>query len=139
MLTKLQNIPRRVYIRYGLLCLPGTAVLVLVLAIVQHWVPIPVWLWMTLILSWTAKEAILFPFVWRSYDSAHAEDLPTMVGRLGIARDRLAPSGYVRVNGELWKAETMNHTAPIEKNQPVRVKNIDGLKLFVEPDDAGDR
>ena len=136
--TRLQDIPRRVYIRYGLLCLPGIAAFVLVLVIIQHWLPIPIWLWITLIILWIAKEVILFPFVWRSYDHAPADDSRSMVGRWGVTRDRLAPTGYVLINGELWKAEKLANEAPIEKNQRVQVRQIDGLKLFVALDDAGD-
>ncbi len=133
-----KDIPRRVYIRYGLLCLPGTAAFILVLVIIQHWVPIPLWLWTTLCILWLAKEVILFPFVWRSYDNAPADDSRAMVGRWGVTRERLAPTGYVLINGELWKAEKMRNEAPIEKNQRVRVRHIDGLKLIVALDDAGD-
>ncbi len=137
MKSVLKDIPRRVYIRYGLLCLPGTAAFILVLVIIQHWVPIPFWLWTTLIILWLLKEVILFPFVWRSYDNAPADDSRTMVGRWGVTRDRLAPTGYVLINGELWKAEKMTNEAPIEKNQRVKVRHIDGLKLIVALDDAG--
>jgi membrane protein implicated in regulation of membrane protease activity len=136
--TKLKDIPRRVYIRYGLLCLPGTAGLVLVLIIIQYWMPIPVWLWAVLIVLWIVKEAILFPFVWRSYDPAPVDESRSMIGKRGITRDRLAPIGYVLIDGELWKAEKMADGAPIGKNRRVRVRQIDGLKLFVAPDDVGD-
>ncbi len=136
MLKRLKDIPRRVYIRYGLLCLPGTAVLILVLVIAQHWVPIPVWIWMILIILWIVKEAVLFPFVWRSYDHSPADDSRSMVGKRGVTRDRLAPTGYVLINGELWKAEKVGNEAPIEKNRQVQVRYIDGLKLFVALDDA---
>jgi membrane-bound ClpP family serine protease len=136
--TRLKDIPRRVYVRYGLLCLPGTAVLILVLVVVQHWVPIPIWIWTTLIILWIAKEAVLFPFVWRSYDHSPADDSRLMVGKRGVTRDRLAPTGYVLINGELWKAEKIGNEAPIEKNRQVQVRCIDGLKLFVALDDAGD-
>lgn len=56
-IIRLKEIPLRVYIRYGLLTIPGTVVLILVLIVVQNWVAIPVWLWVTLILLWIAKES----------------------------------------------------------------------------------
>jgi len=134
MRTSLKDIPSRVYLRYGLLTIPGTAALVLILIVVQNWVPIPVWLRVTLILLWLAKEIILFPFVWRAYDHARPEGFHSMIGQRGITRERLAPTGYVRVQGELWKAEIMLNEPPIEKNQPVRVEKVAGLKLFVVPE-----
>jgi membrane-bound ClpP family serine protease len=135
--TSLQDIPRRVYIRYGLLSIPGTAAVILILLIIQRWVAIPIWLWATLIFLWIAKDMILFPFVWRSYDQVPTEVAHAMVGARGITRDRLAPDGYILIRGELWKSEKTADSPPIDKNQPVRVIDIDGLKLFVARDDAG--
>ena len=139
MQNSLKEIPLRVYIRYGLLSLPGTIVLILILFVVRNWVPIPIWLWVTLILLWIAKEVILFPFVWRAYDHTRSEVSHSMIGKRGITKERLAPTGYILVKGELWKAEKTVNEPPIEKNIWVRVKKIDGLKLFVVPEKAEDR
>ena len=130
----LKEIPPRVYIRYGLLTIPGTVALILVLIVVQNWVSIPIWLWLTLILLWIAKEIILFPFVWRAYDHTRAEVSNSMIGVRGITKEKLAPTGYILVQGELWKAEKMVNEPPIEKNKWVRVKKMEGLKLFVVPE-----
>ena len=136
---RLKEIPSRVYIRYGLLTIPGTVVLILILIIVQNWVPIPSWLRVSLILLWIAKEVVLFPFTWRAYDHAQPEVFHPMIGLRGITKERLAPTGYILVQGERWKAEKMLSEHPIEKNRWVRVKKIEGLKLFVVPDKADDR
>jgi membrane-bound ClpP family serine protease len=133
---KLKKIPSRVYIRYGLLSIPGTVVLILILIVVRHWVPIPIWLWVTLIIFWIAKEIFLFPFVWRAYDHTHSDVSQAMIGERGITKERLAPSGYILVQGELWKAEKMINDPPIEKNTWVRVNKMDGLKLVVVADKA---
>jgi len=134
MWISLKEIPLRVYIRYGLLTIPGTVVFILVLTIVRNWVPIPFWLCVSLILLWIAKEVILFPFVWRAYDHAQPEVFHPMIGLRGITKERLAPAGYILVQGELWKAEKMLGQPPIEKNKWVRVKKLEGLKLFVIPE-----
>ena len=139
MQNSLKKIPLRVYIRYGLLSLPGTIVLILILFVVRNWVPIPIWLWVTLILLWIAKEVILFPFVWRAYDHTRSEVSHSMIGKRGITKERLAPTGYILVQGELWKADKMVNEPPIEKNKWVRVKKIEGLKLFVVPENTEDR
>ena len=130
----LKEIPLRVYIRYGLLTIPGTVALILVLIVVQNWVSIPIWLWLTLILLWIAKEIVLFPFVWRAYDHTRSEVSHSMIGQRGLTKERLAPAGYILVQGELWKAEKLVNEPPIEKNQWVRVKKLVGLKLFVVPE-----
>ena len=136
MQIKMREIPLRVYIRYGLLTIPETIVLILVLMVVRNWVPIPFWLGITLMLLWVVKEIILFPFVWRAYDHTRPEVPRSMIGQRGLTRERLAPAGYIRVQGELWKAENMLGQPPIEKSKWVRVKKIEGLKLFVVPEET---
>ena len=138
MLIRFKEIPARVYIRYGLLAIPGTVVLILVLIIAQHWVPIPFWLRITLILLWIAKEVILFPFIWRAYDHNRSEVSSSMIGKRGLTREKLAPVGYIQVQGELWQAEIMPGEPSIEKDKWVRIKNIEGLKLFVVPEETED-
>jgi membrane-bound ClpP family serine protease len=139
MKIRLREIPRHVYFRYGLLAISGTAVLVLILIVVQFWLPVPLWLRVTLILLWILKEIFLFPLVWRAYDSGATELTRPMVGLKGVTKERLAPTGYILIQGELWKAEKMNNEPPIEKDRRVRVEKIDGLKLFVVTDCLDDR
>jgi len=50
---------------------------------------------------------------------------------IGETIEALAPIGYVRVHGEMWKAESVSGN--IEKGKKVRVMRMEGLKLFVEP------
>jgi len=49
---------------------------------------------------------------------------------IGEATEDLDPLGYVRVHGELWKAESVS--GKIEKGKKIRVVQIENLKLFVE-------
>jgi membrane-bound ClpP family serine protease len=135
MWIRLREIPSRVYIKYGLLIIPGTVVLILVLIVVGNWVPIPFWLRVTLIFLWIAKEIILFPFVWRAYDHNRSEVSSPMIGERGRTRERLAPAGYIQVQSELWKAEIMPGEPSIEKDKWVRIKEMEGLKLFVVPEE----
>jgi len=136
MRPRLKEIPSRVYIRYGLLATPGTVVLVLVLIVVQNWVSLPFWLWVTLIFLWIAKEVILFPFTWRAYDSNGSEVSSSMIGERGRTRERLAPTGYIQVQSELWKAEIMPGESSIEKDKWVRILKREGLILFVVPEET---
>ena len=136
MRPRLKEIPSRVYIRYGLLTIPGTVVLILVLIVVQNWVPLPYWLRVTLIFLWIAKEAILFPFTWRAYDHNGSEVSSPMIGERGRTRERLAPTGYIQVQSELWKAEIMPGESSIEKDKWVRIMKREGLILFVVPEET---
>jgi membrane-bound serine protease (ClpP class) len=54
-----------------------------------------------------------------------------MKGEIGEVTELLEPIGYVRVHGELWKAESVS--GKIEKGKKVKVVRMEGLKLFVEP------
>ena len=52
-----------------------------------------------------------------------------LVGATGEAAERLAPSGHVRVLGELWQA---NSRSELPRGARVRVVAVDGLTLDVE-------
>jgi membrane protein implicated in regulation of membrane protease activity len=123
----------RILVRYTLLQLPALALLILILILVQQWVDLPTWIFWGSIVVWIAKDAILYPFVWRAYDRDLPQGTNTMVGVRGIAKGRLAPSGYVQIRGELWNAEVMEGNPPIEKGEDVRVRSVRGLTLIVQP------
>jgi len=127
----------RVVLRYALLQVPGTALLILILIQVRHWLDLPAWFVWGLLTIWVAKDAVLFPFVWRAYDWDRSGQAHSMVGTRGIAKERLAPSGYVQIRAELWKAEVMGGSPPIDKGEAVRVEEIHGLTLLVRPEKEG--
>ena len=124
----------RVVLRYALLQVPALALLVLLLILVQKWVDLPTWFIYGLIAFWVAKDVILFFFTWRAYDQDPNRAVNSMVGARGITKDRLAPSGYIRVHGELWQAEVMGNAWPIERGKTVRVQGVRGLTLLVQHD-----
>jgi membrane protein implicated in regulation of membrane protease activity len=130
---KPRKIPRPVYLRYVLLNIPELAAVVLILIIIEHWAVLPIWLFWSIIGFWIVKDALLFPFVWRAYDWNRTESTGSMIGAQGVARERLAPSGYVRIHGELWRAERLGEGPPIEAGQIVRLEKMEGLTVFVIP------
>lgn len=127
-----------VYLRYALLCAVELGVVVLLLVVVRQWVALSQWIFWGIVAGWLVKDLVLFPFVWRAYDpdAPDAALRADMVGARGIAKQRLDPAGYVRVRGELWKAEHRGGGPPIEAGCPVRVQGREGLILFVVPEDA---
>jgi membrane protein implicated in regulation of membrane protease activity len=132
MSLKLKQIPKPIYLRYILLNIPGLAAVILILIIIQHWVVLPVWLFWSIIVFWVVKDALLFPFVWRAYDWERPGQSRSMVGERGIAKERLAPAGYVQVHGELWRAVVIDDGPAIQMGQSVKIVKMDGLTLFVE-------
>ncbi len=55
--------------------------------------------------------------------------LTTMVGLVGVAKDDLAPEGWVLVKGEYWRAHA--EAEPIHKGDRVRVVSQEGSRLTV--------
>ena len=61
-----------------------------------------------------------------------------MIGEVGTAETNVDPDGVVRVRDALWRART-NRATPIVKGAGVRVAEIDGLVLEVEPEEGAAR
>ncbi len=135
---KPRKISGPIYLRYVLLNIPELAAVVLILIIIEHWAVLPVWLFWGIIGLWIVKDVLLFPFVWRAYDWNRFEPSALMIGAVGIVKQRLAPSGYVRIHGELWRAEKLGQGPPIEAGQIVRVQKMEGLTVFVVPGTLAD-
>jgi len=53
-----------------------------------------------------------------------------LVGEIGEVMQPLSPTGIVKVQGEIWNAESLAGTIAI--GEKVRIKEINQLKLFVE-------
>jgi len=88
-------------IRYALYQIPGLILLVLTLLIIRRYIDLSLWVVCGILLLWMVKDAILFPFVWRAYDRSRWGTSGLIVGKQGIAEQRLDPSGHVRIHEEL--------------------------------------
>jgi membrane-bound serine protease (ClpP class) len=73
---------------------------------------------------------LLMRFAWRATRSKSVTGEEGLANAIGIARTDLNPEGKVFVHGELWEARSEQHVAPGGR---VRVLNVDGLTLVVEP------
>ncbi|HLD28736.1 MAG TPA: hypothetical protein VJC03_00225, partial [bacterium] len=60
---------RRGVVRYALFQIPDTALLLLILLALRHWLDLPAWIMWGVVVVWVAKDILMFPFVWRAYDS----------------------------------------------------------------------
>ena len=54
-----------------------------------------------------------------------------MIDQVGVARTDLAPEGKVFVHGEIWEARAAE---PVPSGTRIRVRDVHGLKLVVEPE-----
>ena len=128
------GITTRVLKRYILFQLVGLLLLILCLTLAQWLVGIPLWLFWGLIALSVIKDIVMFPFVWHAYDPERASHMNSMVGMRGITQEKLNPSGYIRVNGEWWKATVYGDQPHLNKSQWVKVRAISGLTLLVQQD-----
>lgn len=124
---------RQTLLRYILLQLPGTALLVVVLLIIDHFRPLPDhWFW-GIIALWLGKETVLFPLTWRSYQTDLPED--PLIGRTGTSVTPLDPGGTVQLGHELWQARVAGGGS-ISEGMPVRVTGRAGMLLEVMRSDS---
>ena len=124
---------RRIVLRYALFQIPDIGILALILFVVHQWVDLSLWLVIGIVSLWMVKYVIVFSFVWRAYDKPRPGDIKSLIGTEGIAEERLDPSGYIRVHGELWRAEVIEKAIPVEKGQTVQIERASGLTLLVKP------
>jgi membrane protein implicated in regulation of membrane protease activity len=124
----------RVLAKYWALQLPGTVLVIAVLLAVEDALAWPRWLVWAIAAAWVAKDAILYPLVWRSYDAGTPARLPyPMDGTEAVAVERIDPRGRVRSAGELWRAELSPGARPVDEGETVRINSRRRFTLLVEP------
>lgn len=72
----------------------------------------------------------------RAHHMPSISGLEGLIGERGSALTAMGPNvdGQVRVHGEIWRGTSLVDIAP---GRPVRVTDVDGLSVRVEPTDAG--
>jgi len=123
----------RTLIKYILLQIPALALLIFGLLFIRRWVEVSPWVFWGSIILWIGKDIILFPFLWRSYEGNPGKENNPLIGAKGVTRERLDPFGYILIRGELWKARVPKGCSPIEAGTQVRVEDVEGLTLVVQP------
>ena len=122
----------KVILKYTLIHLAELALIVVALIVFRHFVSISTWLITTILALWILKDIALFPKVWRAYAFYDNNPMRKLIGLEATVMDSLNPVGYVRVNGELWKAEIRNPRYPAKRGDRTRVIDIKGMTLIVE-------
>jgi membrane protein implicated in regulation of membrane protease activity len=122
----------RIFLRYLLYQIPGWSLWSLVLLILQQLFMFPWWLVPGALAVWVAKDLILFSYVWMAYDN-HFPGKRPLPGSRGVVVKTLSPEGYIRIEGELWRAETADHARSILPCEMVTIEEVRGLTLFVRP------
>ena len=123
---------RRTFVRYVALEAPGWVLAgwlawwLAAQAIVAPWLAALGWA------LFVVKDFALYPWLRDAYAAGNPDAAAQLVGRTGLARERIDPSGYVRIGAELWRAELAAGGAPIDAGASVRVREVRGLTLIVE-------
>ena len=122
--------------RYALYQIPGLLVAAAAIGLLFRWTSLPGWAAVSLVLIWVLKDAALYPWLRSAYESDPGSVIERLVGLPGVAVEPLAPSGYVRVRGELWQAEAVPPEVEIGPGQAIVVHAVRGTILVVR-DHAG--
>ncbi|MCU1497778.1 MAG: hypothetical protein JWM47_1731 [Acidimicrobiales bacterium] len=95
--------------------------------------------WITLLVGIVGTSVFMvagMPAMVRTRFSTPTIGREWMIGEEGEAVTNVSPDGVVRVRGALWRART-NRATPIALHDGVRVVEVDGLLLEVEPIEGG--
>lgn len=108
------------------------AIAAIVLWLLPRWgVDIPVWGLIVMMLVFAVYQVLTYRISKRALVRKPVVSPQAMVGCCGKAVTPLAPGGYVRVEGELWRA--LSAGPDIDKDEEIVVVEIKGLTLFVAP------
>ncbi len=95
--------------------------------------------WITLLVGIVGTALFMFfgmPSMVRTRFSTPTIGREWMIGEQGEAVSSIDPDGVVRIRGALWRART-NRATPIALHEAVRVVEVEGLLLEVEPLEGG--
>ena len=121
----------RVALRYALFQIPGLVGAASILAVLVWAELVTVRTATLLYLLWIAKDAALYPLTRDAYRGADSAATQRLVGRRGVVRQRLAPSGWVFVDGALWRAVVCPDGGPLGEGEEVEVVAVRGNRLTV--------
>jgi membrane protein implicated in regulation of membrane protease activity len=120
-------------VRYLLFQIPGWIIAAGALAGLVHWELFPPWLSLLCFSGWVLKDLILYPITRTAYERGNKTGSEALVGTRGVAEGNLAPEGYVRIRGELWRAVTNPEDHGIASGTEVEVLSATHMKVLVRP------
>jgi membrane protein implicated in regulation of membrane protease activity len=123
----------RTVARYTLFQIPDLILLSLGLAAAVRWWDLPVFAAYGLVAAWIAKDVVMYPILRIAYESDGLSGVERIHGALGVVAQPLAPAGYVKLGSELWKAELVRGSETASVGSAIRVVEVRGLTLVVEP------
>lgn len=107
----------------------------MVLVIVLRWEFVPRWLAILCFVGWVLKDLVMYPFLRLAYEPG-VTGYATLVGSRGRAEGDLAPTGYIRVRGELWRAVVSPADVVIPSGTEVEIVSAERMEVSVRPVDT---
>ncbi len=117
--------------RYALYQIPGLVLATGAVLLIHRWTALPGWAAVGLVVAWMLKDAALYPWLRSAYEPDSRRVIERLVGLTGIAVEPLTPHGYVRVRGELWRAEPVSPAEDIGAGHAVTIDGVRGTTLLV--------
>jgi membrane-bound serine protease (ClpP class) len=96
------------------------------------------WAIILMVVSVVAFFVTAMPVAVRSRFSTPTIGRESLIGEGGEAAVDISPDGVVLIRGARWRART-NRATPIKAGEPIRVVEVDGLVLEVEPEEGAAR
>ena len=127
-----------VFWAYLLLQLPDILLAGLILFVLHRWAGLPYGWAVGAFVVWVVKDIAMYPLV-RSAFTPVRTGAEAFIGARAVVADALAPLGYVRLDGELWRAESLRPQQAIPVGASVVVRAVQGLTFLVEADTPADR
>jgi membrane protein implicated in regulation of membrane protease activity len=123
---------------YLLLQLPDIVLAGVILVVLHRWAALSVEWAVGVFVVWVVKDIAMYPLVRGAFAPSRTGP-EAFIGARGVSADTLAPVGYVKFDGELWRAESLRPERSIPAGAPVVVRAVQGLTFLVEAETAGDR
>ena len=125
--------PRSTLVRYTLYQIPEWVLALGAAILLYRRGVLPGWAGALLVAGCMAKDAALYPLLRTAYETDTSSAIERLIGLRGVAVEPLAPHGYVRVRGELWRSEATSADRTIHPGHAVTVHAIRGTTLLVRP------
>ncbi len=125
---------RATLLRYLAVQVVGTVGLLIVLYVLHLLFDLAWWVIAVVLLLSVTKDVLLYPKLREAY-SPHAgrTGREALIGEPAVATTALAPQGYVRVRGEIWRARLPDDGGHAAEGALLVVTGFDGMTLLVAP------
>ena len=126
--------PRSTLVRYTLFQIPEWVIVLGAAILLYRRGLLPGWAGALVVAGSVAKDAALYPLLRTAYETDDSSAIERLIGLRGVAVEPLAPHGYVRVRGELWRSEATAVEGTIPPGEAVTVHAVRGTTLLVRPE-----